>query len=59
MKNKCKLQGELGWYRGEEFSLLEVAILEILKFNTGEWDVIQFFHIKICKFCFGLGLYKR
>jgi hypothetical protein len=52
MNNKWKFWFDLGWYKGNEFKLLEISIFYKDYSNT----FITIFSIQICKFIIGFGL---
>lgn len=51
--NKWTLKANLGWYRGEEFKLFEITLLQFT-----EIDMVILFNIQIAKLCFIIFLDK-
>jgi hypothetical protein len=47
------LVGEVGWYPGEEFKLLDVTLCHML---PNECCYFSIFHFQIAKFCIELGI---
>lgn len=52
-KHRTKLWGNLGWYGGNPFCLVRIAVLD-----TGTWG-IGIFELQIAKFVVAIGLYRE